>query len=187
MNMIIDILGMMIIRASIVAIILNLMINLHEALFKQTERIYLSEAITAAQQTISADLKLAGYNSSDKRFLIARTNEMSIRADIDNSGSVDSVRYYLNPSSGSNKVLYRIVNGTGPIQVARNVDTFYVRYYTSSGGVASASPPTNVTLKSVFVRLVLSSNISESTASGGTSESGTRTAKWEQLFFPENL
>ncbi len=191
MGVIIDIIGMLIIRASIIAIILNLMVNLHEALYKYTERNYLNNTLTGAAQTISADLKLAGYNSSNKRFPIARTNEMSFRIDYDDDSDVDIIRYYLNPTTGANKVLYRVVTvnvpGTDPdstIQVARDVDSFYVAYYRANGVSVTG---TNVnSIKSVYVKLKITSKNQEVSAQDGSSESAARTAKWEQHFFPEN-
>ncbi|NUN71197.1 MAG: hypothetical protein HUU02_15960 [Bacteroidetes bacterium] len=195
MGVIIDIIGMLVIRASIIAIILNLMVNLHEALYKYTERNYLNNVLTGAAQTISADLKLAGYNSSNKRFPLAQTNNMSFRIDYDDDGDVDIIRYYLSPTTGSNKVLYRMVTvnvpGTDPdstIQVARDVDSFYVYYYRANGANATSGSTTNVNnIKSVYVKLKITSKNQEVSAQDGTSESAARTAKWEQHFFPENL
>lgn len=188
MGVIIDIIGMLVIRASIIAIILNLMVNLHEALYKYTERNYLNNTLTGAAQTISADLKLAGYNSANKRFPVAKTNDMSFRADTENDSTVDVVRYYLNPTTGTNKVLYRTVNSGTAMQVARDVDSFYVYYYRANGANATSGSTTNVNnIKSVYVKLKITSKNQELSAQDGSSESAARTAKWEQHFFPENL
>lgn len=188
MGVIFDILGSMVVRAAIISIILNLMINLHEALYKNTERMYLSETTEAVSKTISADLKLAGYRCSTatlKRFPVARSNEMSFRADYDDDGDVDVIRYYLS-SSGTYRTLYRSVNGGSVIEVATNVTTFYVRYYEIDGTAASSG--TNIpNIKSVYVRIIMESRNTESSASNGTSESAARVIKWDERFFPENL
>jgi len=195
MGTIIDILGSMIVRASIVMVILNLMINLHEALYKSTERVYLSETINAPMQTISADLNLAGYGSTNKNFLIARTNQFSFRTDIDDDGDVDSVRYYLDPGTGTFKVLKRAVNITSGasntrtiMDVAYNVISFSILYYTVNGTAPSGT--TNVAgIKSVNIKLVIQNQNNMTYKDTGTSDTltVTRQRTWQQLYFPENL
>lgn len=197
MGVVIDIVGMLVLRASIIAIVLNLMVNLHEALNRFAERNYLSTTLIAASQTISSDLTLAGYNSSTKTFLIARRNDMSFRSDIDNDGNydvdVDSIRYYVSPNTaGPNKVLFRVVNFKSgatytpvTMEVARDVDTFYMVYYNAAGGTVSYG--TNRTVKSIYVNLRIASKNTTLTAQSGRSDSVARTQTWEQHFFPDNL
>ncbi len=187
MAVILDIVGMLAIRASIIMIILNLIINMHEALYKNTERIYLNETITAPAQTISADLKLAGYNSANKNFPVANLMEMSFRSDYDNNGSVDIIRYYLNTTSGSvpYKILYRSINGGSVMEVARDVTTFNVRYYRADASTVTGTDVPNI--KSVSIRLIIGSRNTESGLNEGTSESAPREVRWEEHFFPENL
>lgn len=185
MGVVIDIIGMLVIRASIIAIILNLMVNMHEALYKYTERNYLNQTLTAAVQTITADLTLAGYNSSNKRFPIARRNEMKFRSDIDDDGSVDIIHFYVSPTTGTDKVLYRTVNSGTAMEVARDVDTFFVYYYRANSNSVTGTNVNNI--KSVKVTVEVVSKYQEVSGVDGTSESAARSAKWEQHFFPENL
>jgi hypothetical protein len=197
MGVIIDIVGMLVVRASIIAIVLNLMVNLHEALYKSAERNSMTTTMAAARQTISSDLALAGYNSSTKTFRIARKNDMSFRTDIDNDGDydidVDSVRYYVSPNtSGANKVLYRVVNlksgltySSVTMEVARDVDTFYMVYYNASGGTVTYG--TGKTVKSIYVNLRIASKNTTLTVQSGKTDSVARKITWEQHFFPDNL
>jgi hypothetical protein len=193
MAVVLDLIGMLIIRASIIAIILNLMVNMHEALYRYAERNSLNTSLVGVQQTISADIMLAGYNSTNKRFPLARRNDMSFRTDYDNDNDVDSIRYFVSPSTGTNKVLYRVVNTTSGAsvsrstsEVARDVDTFYMNYYNLSG--SSLSYGTNVNnIKSVLVTVRIASKNTMLSVEAGKSDSVARTMMWQQHFFPDNL
>ncbi|MCK9409659.1 MAG: hypothetical protein M0R68_11065 [Bacteroidetes bacterium] len=183
MGIIIDLIGSLIVRAAIVAIILNLMINLHEALYEDVERVSLSENITGVAQTVSADIKLAGYNASGseayKNFITALSNDISFYADIDTNGTIDIIRYYL-----SNSTLKRSINGT-TTDVANNVSKYELTYYDSMG-VSQIGYNLNG-LKSIFVEIIIQSQNSLTKASPGTSDTVVMSAKWQQHFFPDNL
>lgn len=187
MGVIIDLIGSMVVRASIIAIVLNLMVNLHEALYKYTERNYLNETLNSAVQTISSDLRLAGYNASTKRFPKAQSDTLSFRADIDDNGTEDIIQYYTNPTTGPDKVLYRTVNSGPAMQVARDVDTFYVIYYRNTGTPVTGSNVNNIKSVNVLLRIASNSrNRLNATPQSGSSESTARKVTWQQHFFPEN-
>ncbi|MFA6467352.1 MAG: hypothetical protein WCW35_00510 [Bacteroidota bacterium] len=177
--------GMLIVRAAIIAIILNLMVGMHEALYKNTERIFLSETISAPAQVIAADLKLAGYNSTNKQFPVAQINEMSFYADIDTNGTVDVIRFYQNITTSRLKKLYRSINGGSVLEIARNVTTFKVLYFTNTGSTTSGTPCSNI--KSVYIKMVIESRNRERIQNSGTSDNTVRSVKWEEHIFPENL
>lgn len=180
MGVVFDILGSFIVRAAIISIVLNLMITLHETLYSNTDRIYLNEVIKAPSETMSYDLKLAGYNAS-KSIWEARENEIVFYADLDNNGTQETVRYYV-----SGGILYRTLNGGSPLELARNVTTFTFKYFNVFGQLLSyANNRTDV--KSIQVTLIIQSTNTMTTIISGTSESVPRTAKWEIQIFPLNL
>ncbi len=187
MAVILDILGSYVVRAAIVVVILNLMINLHQSLSKNTDRITLNGNINSVGEVIAADLKLAGYRAS-KTFAVAQTNEISFYADLDNSGTPRTIRYYLNPTTPAtaHKILYRTINAGTPFEVGRDVITFSLSYYKVNGSLASYG--TNITgIKSVYIAIIMESNMTEKTYQGPVSDTLALQAKWERHFFPENL
>lgn len=184
MGVIFDILGSMVIRVAIVTIILNLMISLHEALYKNTERVYLNETINAPIQSISADIKLAGFRAS-KAFPKAQRNDLSFNADTDNNGVAEVIRYYIDSTVATNKKLYRTVNGGSLLLIADNITYYRFSYYSVTGATVSGN---NIsTVKSIFVELTIQSKNTVTSYTGGTSESAATSTKWSQHFFPPNL
>lgn len=189
MAVILDILGSFVVRAAIVVIILNLMISLHESLSKNTDRVYLNQSIENAGQIIAADIKLAGYNATTT-FAIARRRSMQFSADTGNNGTVQTIRYYTEPSiptAVDKAILKREVIGTTTqtIEIARDIIDIRFTYFNVSGSVISGTPLVGV--KSIYVSLLMVSNMTERTYQGISSDTAKLTVKWERQFFPENL
>ncbi|MFA6456721.1 MAG: hypothetical protein WCW40_07865 [Bacteroidota bacterium] len=164
-------------------IILNLMITMHEALFKASDRTALSELIAAPAQSIEYDLKLAGPDTTlqvkYKKFLTLGQTDMKFYA-VDTAGTLYIVRYYL-----SGTTLYRSVNNVLPgIQVAQNVYSFRVRYFRLDG---TSTTSTFDQIHSVYVKLTIQSAYREAVNRGGYSDTTARKITWEQHFFPDNL
>lgn len=181
MGVIFDILGSFIIRAAIISIVLNLMLTLHETLYSSTERIYLNEVMRAPSETMTYDLKLAGYNAS-KSIWEARENEIVFYADLDNNGTQETVRYYV-----SNNILYRTLNGVSPLELARNVTSFTLKYYNVYGVLLSYSN-NRTDVKSIQVELVIQSTKTIiSAVTEGTHAATPLSVKWEIQVFPLNL
>lgn len=187
MGVIFDILGSFVVRAAIVAVMLNLMLSLHEQLQKKNEQAYMNEVMAAPALTIVSDLKLAGYNSSSsndstKMFPVASANEMQFFADTDENGSSELIRYYVN-----NGILYRTVNGANALELARSVTAFQLTYYFASG--FATAPGINVWgIKSIDVRLQMqSASLGVTSRFSGVSDSTLYTVEWREHVFPKNL
>ena len=166
MAVILDILGSFVVRAAIVVVILNLMINLHESLSKSTDRITLNESINNAGQVIAADIKLAGFRAS-KAFTTTLNNEISFYADTGNVGTFQKIRYYISPTSPAtvHKILYRTVNDDAQLEIARDILSFSIAYYKVNGSLTTiASDSLNV--KSIYITLVMESTMTERTYQG---------------------
>lgn len=182
MGVIFDILGSFVVRAAIVAILLNLMLMLHGTLYRTTQQVYLNQVIISPSQTISNDLALAGYNSSTN-FLKADLSEMIFYADLDNNGTSETVRYYV-----SNNILYRTINGGTPFELARSVTKFEISYYNILGSQLSYTyVPPRTTVKSVFVQITLASTNKITTINSGKMDTTTQTVSWSKHIFPQNL
>jgi hypothetical protein len=194
MGVILDILGSFIIRAAIVVVILNLMITLHQSLSKNTDRINLNESINNAAKIITSDVKLAGFRTS-KAFNTTLSNELNFYADTNNTGTSHTIRYYINPTTPAtvHKILYRKVDSSTPLEIARDILSFNVKYY-KVDGVATTLASDSLSVKSIYVTLVMESNDTENEFYGtgpGKYSTGLNTTKlqvkWERQFFPENL
>jgi hypothetical protein len=86
------------------------------------------------------DIYKIGYRISDPNKLnIADSNRFSYKADVNNDGTADSVRYYLGSTSqvkfGTNsndRPLLKVVNG-GTASIMGMVSALYFKYYDSTG------------------------------------------------------
>lgn len=180
MGVIFDLIGSFVVRAAIVMVLLNLMLSLNQALYKNNERVYLSEVIAGPAEVITNDFRLAGYNALT-RFPIARVNNVSFYADTGMDGSSETIRYYL-----SSQTLYRTINGGAPFIVANSVSNFRLRYYNIYGQQLSYG--TNINgIKSINIELTIWSPRLHTTIYSGSSDSTQLSATWENRVFPPNL
>ncbi|KAB2922079.1 MAG: hypothetical protein F9K22_12520 [Bacteroidetes bacterium] len=180
MGVVFDILGSFVVRAAIVAVMLNLMLSLHEQLQKKNEQVYMSEVMDAPAQTLASDFKNAGYNSS-KVFPTASSSEARFYADTDNNGTSELIRFYV--SSG---ILYRTIDGGSDFELARSVSLFRLVYYDSLGNPKSGLNVSGI--KSIYIRLRLQSvSYGVTTRYSGKSDSTLYTTEWREHIFPKNL
>lgn len=192
MGVIIDIVSSFVVRAIIITIILNMMITLHDALHRNTQRAVLAETIASSCSVISNDVKLAGYgNPKYTTFDIATSTQMRFRADLNNDGVTDIVTYRRSDMTGSNPPRYYIkrdvttASGTTTLEIARNVVSFSITYYNNIGIPISGTPLTNV--KSVLIKVTMESNVSTIGAYNTTSDNQLLQSSWREHIFPRNL
>jgi hypothetical protein len=127
------------------------------------------------------DLKLAGFNAS-KAIWEARQSEIIFYADLDNNGTQETVRYYIN-----NGILYRTLNGVSPLELARNVTSFSLKYFNVNGTLLSYSN-NRTDVKSIQVELIIQSTKTViSAVTEGTHAATPLSVKWEIQIFPLNL
>ncbi|GEM_PF-3005018 len=129
-----DIIQSYIIKGAIILIILQAMFLLQGLLNEHTEKANLEGELSTTTFTFSSDMRQAGYNSSVTSFTIAETSKVEVWADINNDGSPDRVRYYLDLIPSSPKFyLKRTVNGGTALPAGRNFRKFYFMYFDSLG------------------------------------------------------
>ena len=101
---------------------------------------------SALSEVIEYDFRKIGYNSPnpENSILSADSSSISFLADLNDDGSIDSVRYYVGNSSEAagtenpNDVLfYRIVNGQNTRGSALGLTKFKLVYFDSTGTVTS--------------------------------------------------
>jgi hypothetical protein len=107
------------------------------------------------------DLYKIGYRISDPNKLnIADSNRFSYKADVNNDGTLDSVRYYTGTTSQAGKTsnpndkpLYKVLNGAAPVRIGFVRDCHFT-YYDSTGRQISsygANATISDTLKKVRI------------------------------------
>lgn len=187
MDVMLDIIGSFVIRAAVVLIILTTMVNLNNSLFRQTENAALNDLVSGAGETISNDLSLAGYGSSSKVFNKADSIETIFFADLDNNGSVETVRYYLGAgASGSHRILYRTLNSGPAFEIARDVILLRFKYYRITGGTISYGTFRSG-IKSIKVSVTIESSHKLTSIYSGSSDTlRYQQSTWEAHIFPKN-
>ena len=106
-------------------------------------------------QVIERDMRRIGYsqtvgviNSTYDAIIQADTSSITIVGDVDNSGTVDTVKYYLGPTgemavtvNPRDRYLYRQVNGGTPQKIFFGVTIFSLVYYDPFNGVIPSPLP----------------------------------------------
>lgn len=144
MGTLLDIAGAIIVRGTIVAIMLTVTVTLNDVLYFKTASRNVQSELSSTVEILESDLRKAGYDVTDSTaFRVADTSSVRFLADIDASGSVDTISYFLSApsalSSTSNpndKLLYRTVsglNGGNPSAVGGGIVQFRLRYYKITG------------------------------------------------------
>lgn len=182
MGVIFDILGSFIVRAAIISIVLNLMLTLHETLHKNTDRIYLNEVMKAPSETMTFELKLAGYNAS-KEFLSAKADTIVFFGDIDNNGVSDQISYFRDTT---NKILYRKINAGSNFELARNVTAFTLKYYDVTGTQLGFGNGISG-VKSIQITMTIQSSLTMKSFMEDQSNFNFLSATWSTQIFPLNL
>ena len=113
--------------------------------------------------------------------LAAKSDSISFKGDLQNTGTVNTVQYYLGPVSGlaktknpRDRVLYRVEDGK-VIGASMGVTSLSFSYYNSDGYATSA--PDSV--RSIRVKFTLESPSPVDTTYA--------TLSWEKRFYPKNL
>ncbi len=141
------------------------------------------ENVTVIVSILDYDFRKMGYRVASGTSAITTMTGTTITflGDVDDNGSVDTVNYYLGPTSEptstdnpNDRFLYRNVNGTA-IDVALGMTTWNLSYYGADGAVTAT--PANV--RSIRVTFTVQSMIAFDTTYGE--------ARWEGRFSPKNL
>ncbi|MDR3665758.1 MAG: hypothetical protein P4L35_02835 [Ignavibacteriaceae bacterium] len=116
--------------------------------------------LTTISTVMENDIYKVGYRISDPNKLnIADSNRFSYKADVNNDGTADSVRYYLGTTSQAGKTsnpndkpLYKVLNGGTSVSIGFVRDCHFTYYDSTGRQILSYANPTNVdTLKKVRV------------------------------------
>jgi len=169
---ILDILGSMIIGGILISIAWRLNDAATEKTYNNSGELSLQQNLATVAQIIEFDFRKIGYCEDwnkipdpTKSILYADETSIKFLTDVDNNNTVDSIFYYLGPTSEltetpnpRDRVLYRVVNNETPAPSNLGITSFRMVYFDALGDTlylpiynygAIASVEINLTVENV--------------------------------------
>lgn len=166
MTIFLDIIGSWVIRASLIAVMLTLTVNLNNVLYESTQRANTNGLVSVVDSVIYADLNAAGFASkycvyfkSDTTFNAYNAQSVYFYADIVTGGTAELVKYYTTYSATTKLYkLYRQVNSGTAFVVANNLSGLAFSYYDANGNVTATKSSIKQVRVMVTARYVLTNS-----------------------------
>ena len=144
---IIDILGSIIIGGTLMTIAWRLSDAATEKTYNNSGELALQQNLATVAQIIEWDFRKIGYCADwnklpdpTKAILYADTSAIKFLTDVDADGNLDSIYYYLGPTSElsmtenpRDKILYRVENDETPAPSNLGITRFYMVYFDALG------------------------------------------------------
>jgi len=154
-----DIVGSVIIGGLILLILFRLNNSATANLYNSYSEATVQQSIVSVVQVLESDFRKIGYCKDwnkipdpTKAILYADTSKFVFLTDIDNDGNVDTLDYYLGPTSAlsntpnpRDRFLYRVVNNETPRSANVGLTEFKITYYNSLGDTIKTLPLTSNT------------------------------------------
>jgi type II secretory pathway component PulJ len=154
-----DIVGSVIIGGLILLILFRLNNSATANLYNSYSEATVQQSIVSVVQVLESDFRKIGYCKDwnkipdpTKAILYADTSKFVFLTDIDNDGNVDTLDYYLGPTSmlsntpnPRDRLLYRVVNNETPRSANVGLTEFKITYYNSLGDTIKTLPLTSNT------------------------------------------
>ena len=164
-----DILGSIIIGGLILLILFRLNTSATSNLYNNTSEANVQSAMISVGTVLEDDFRKIGYCKDwtkipdpTKAILFADTSSIKFLADLSNTGSVDTVYYYLGPTSELlntpnpwDRLLYRVINNETPKSSNVGITEFKLTYFDSFGNVLSTpvNPPGQIQKMQIDLRV----------------------------------
>ncbi len=192
MDTMIDLIGSMVVASLIMLAVLKMNAGLSDAGSDTNVSVITQSNVTQIANSINYDFYKIGFRASPA-ILFADSNKIVFRADLEKTGSPDTVRYWVStPIQGSGlnpnmRILYRSINSDPPTGASLGQTKFLLNYYDSTGAIMNipAADTTNLSvlsrIKSIRVTVKVESPnklMSDSTYAG---------AYWQEFISPKNL
>ena len=152
-----DILGSIIIGGLILLILFRLNTSATSNLYNNTSEANVQSAMISVGSVLENDFRKIGYCKDwtkipdpSKAILYADTSSIKFLTDINNNGIVDTLYYYVGPTSEllntpnpRDRLLYRVVNNETPKSSNVGVTKFKITYFDSFGNILTTpvNPP----------------------------------------------
>lgn len=154
-----DIVGSVIIGGLILLILFRLNNSATANLYNSYSEATVQQSIVSVVQVLESDFRKIGYCKDwnkipdpTKAILYADTSKFVFITDIDNDGNVDTLDYYLGPTSAlsntpnpRDRLLYRVVNNETPKSANVGLTEFKITYFNSLGDTIKTLPLTSNT------------------------------------------
>ena len=142
-----DILGSVIIGGILMSIVFRLTDAATEKTYNNSGELALQQNLATVAQIIERDFRKIGYCANwnklpdpTKAILSADTSSIRFLTDIDSDGNLDSIYFYLGPTSElsttenpRDRLLYRVINGATAVEANLGITQFYMVYYDALG------------------------------------------------------
>jgi len=139
----IDIVGSMVIGGMLMLILFRLQDNATKNSYNYGGEAIVQQNLVEVVQLIEHDFRKIGYcrdwsqiPDPSKAILTADSTSISYLTDLDDDGTMDSLRYFLGPKSEltetpnpNDRMLYRVENGETPISANLGVTQFSLEFY----------------------------------------------------------
>ncbi|MGA7836895.1 MAG: hypothetical protein WB996_02950 [Ignavibacteriaceae bacterium] len=154
-----DVVGSVIIGGLIILILFRLNNSATANLYNSYSEATVQQSIVSVVQVLESDFRKIGYCKDwnkipdpTKAILYADTSKFVFITDIDNDGNVDTLDYYLGPTSAlsntpnpRDRLLYRVVNNETPKSANVGLTEFKITYFNSLGDTIKTLPLTSNT------------------------------------------
>ncbi len=180
-----DIIGSTLLAAAVIVAILAMNVFLYDSSAEIGADVNAQENMTQFTKSIQWDFsKIGNRDPSRNSVLVAKADTFMFRGDLDNNGSLDTVKYFKGPvsrlSSTPNPrdfILYRVTyRPLDTLKIYAGLTMFALTYYDSTG--ASTLIPQKVRGFKVTARMESPFSNSDSASTG---------VAWEDMIFPRNL
>ncbi len=179
-----DHLGATIIGGMVLLILITIMLNLQQTSREIVMENMVQTTVADVAAGIESDFIKIGYRVPRTTTAILDWSSSSIAflSDIDNNGTIDTVRYYLGNASElsrtpnpSDRPLYRLVNGQALKGSSFGCTDFQLAYYDGAGQTATAANQ----IRAIGLRIAV-----QGTAPVGDTYAGSF---WQSMISPMNL
>jgi len=181
MSTMLDIVGSFIIGGIVLLSLLTLNARYATSSREKSVDLIVQQNTKVLSDIVEYDFRKIGFRvSSGAKITKADSVNLTFRADIDNNGTVDSVKYYIGTASGTpnpnDKYLYRVVNTESPSSAALGLVQLKLTYYDSTGTVTTYLNK----IRAIKVAMTVQSVYPYSSSSYSS-------AYWELFIRPKNL
>ena len=191
MTIFLDLMGSWVIRASLVAIMLTMTVNLNNTVYQSSKQAIAKKLIVAADSIIYSDLNMAGYNKPGYALpspvFNSGTNDTTLYfyGDLNNGGLPETIKYWVSYDNSTGlRTLYRYVDneaGGRDLPLGKTFTNVKFIYYNIYG------KQTTRTDSIVSVRVQLTARVSNNVSSAYTALTKTYTVSTDFRVYPANL
>ena len=153
---IIDIIGSVFVGGLLLIILFRLNNSATSTLYNNNSELNVQLAMVSVVEVLESDFRKIGYCKDWKKIpnprkaiLYAGSNSIKFLSDINNDGIVDSVYYYVGPTSAlsntpnkRDRLLYRVVNKDVPKSSNVGITKFSLKYFDALGNTINQNPVT---------------------------------------------